>query len=102
VTDRQDWGRASDRRRPTSNHHRFQIEPCGPFRLDLTAWALRRTARNALYRWDAATYTRVMSLHDAPVALSVMQVAEPDEPRLSVLLAGRQIDTPAGRWRAAP
>jgi hypothetical protein len=32
-------GRGSDRRYPTSNHHRFQIEPCGPVRLDLTAWA---------------------------------------------------------------
>jgi DNA-3-methyladenine glycosylase II len=80
---------------PTSNDCRFQIEPYGPFRLDLTAWALRRHARNAVDRWDAATYTRVMSLDDGPVALSVTQAAEPAEPRLSVLLAGRPIDTPA-------
>jgi hypothetical protein len=44
----------------TSNHRRLQIEPYGPFRLDLRAWALRRHARNAVDRWDAATYTRVM------------------------------------------
>jgi DNA-3-methyladenine glycosylase II len=79
----------------TSNRHRFQIEPWGPFRLDLTAWALRRHARNAVDRWDAATYTRVISLDDGPVALWVTQVAGPDAPRLSVLLAGRPIDTPA-------
>ena len=80
---------------PTSNHRRLRIDPHGPFRLDLTAWALRRHARNAVDRWDAATYTRVMSLDDGPVALSVTQAPEPAEPRLSVLLAGRPIDTPA-------
>ena len=80
---------------PTSNHRRLQIDPYGPFRLDLTAWALRRHARNAVDRWNAATYARVMSLDDGPVALSVTQAAEPAEPRLSVLLAGRPIDTPA-------
>jgi DNA-3-methyladenine glycosylase II len=80
---------------PTSNHRRFQIEPYGPFRLDLTAWALRRHARNAVDRWDAPTYARVVSLDGGPVALSVTQVARPDAPRLSVLLAGRPIDTPA-------
>ena len=37
---------------PTSNHRQFQIEPSGPFRLDLTAWALRRHARNAVDRWE--------------------------------------------------
>src|SRR5215218_2852552 len=79
----------------TLKSHQLQIEPDGPFRLDLTAWALRRHARNAVDRWDAGTYTRVMSLHDGPVALSVTQAAEPAEPRLSVLLAGRPIDTPA-------
>ena len=80
---------------PTSDRHRFEIEPCGPFRLDLTAWALRRNARNAVDRWDAATYARVVSLHDGPAALSVTQIAGPDAPRLSVLLASGSIDTPA-------
>jgi DNA-3-methyladenine glycosylase II len=80
--------------RPASRD-RFEIEPWGPFRLDLTAWALRRHARNAVDRWDAATYARVVSLDDGPVALSVTQVAGPDAPRLSVLLAGRPIDPPA-------
>ena len=73
----------------------MQIEPCGPFRLDLTAWALRRNARNAVDRWDAATYARVVSLHDGPAALSVTQIAGPDAPRLSVLLASGSIDTSA-------
>jgi DNA-3-methyladenine glycosylase II len=70
----------------------IQIEPSGPFRLDLTAWALRRDARNAVDRWGAATYERVVSLDGEPIALSVTQVVEPDAPLLSAVLAGRRID----------
>jgi len=75
--------------------HRLQIEPREPFRLDLTAWALRRDARNAVDRWDAGTYERVVSLDGGPVALSLTQVAGPDAPCLSALLAGGPIDRAA-------
>lgn len=75
--------------------HQLEIEPRGPFRLDLTAWALRRRSHNAVDRWDAGTYERVVSLDGAPVALSVTQVAGPDAPRLSIVLAGGRIDQPA-------
>jgi hypothetical protein len=87
-------------RRPSCNatrivkSHELQIEPSGPFRLDLTAWALRRNARNSVDRWSTSTYERVLSLAGRPVALAVTQVAGPDTPRLSVVLAGRQIDQP--------
>jgi DNA-3-methyladenine glycosylase II len=77
---------------PAVEGHRLEIEPRGPFRLDLTAWALRRRSHNAVDRWDSATYERVVSLAGGPVALPVTQVAGPDAPRLSVLLAGRRID----------
>jgi DNA-3-methyladenine glycosylase II len=76
----------------TIERHQLEIEPRGPFRLDLTAWALRRHSHNAVDRWDSATYERVVSLASGPVALSVTQVAGPEAPRLSVLLAGRRID----------
>jgi hypothetical protein len=49
--------------------HEFQIEASGPFRLDLTAWALRRNARNTVDRWGTATYERVLSLAGGPVAM---------------------------------
>src|SRR5512132_1340179 len=71
------------------------MEPRGPFRLDLTAWALRRHARNAVDRWDTATYKRVVSLEGGPAVLSVTQLAGPDAPRLSVGLTGKSIDQPA-------
>jgi DNA-3-methyladenine glycosylase II len=68
------------------------IEPRAPFRLDLTAWALRRRSHNALDRWDASTYQRVVSIDGGPVALSVTQDGAPGAPRLSVRLAGSPID----------
>jgi DNA-3-methyladenine glycosylase II len=79
------------------------IEPCAPFRLDLTAWALRRRSHNAVDRWDAtATYRRVLSFDGGPVALSVAQDGAPDAPRLSVIRAGGAVDARAeGRSRRA-
>jgi DNA-3-methyladenine glycosylase II len=70
----------------------LQIETGTPFRLDLTAWALRRRAHNTVDRWDASTYRRVVSVDGGPVALSVDQDGAPDVPRLTVLLTGRPID----------
>ena len=68
------------------------IEPCAPFRLDLTVWALRRRAHNAVDRWDATgTYRRVVSFADGPRALAVTQDGGPGAPRLSVML-GEDVD----------
>ena len=72
--------------------HELLIEPVAPFRLDLTAWALRRRPHNALDRWDGSTYQRVVSIGGGQVALSVRQGGAPDAPRLSVRLAGRLIE----------
>ena len=38
----------------------FLAEPHAPFRLDLTAWALRRRAHNTIDRFDAGTYRRAL------------------------------------------
>jgi DNA-3-methyladenine glycosylase II len=75
-----------------SQSRQFEIEPSAPFRLDLTAWALRRRSHNAVDRWNASTYQRVVSIEGGPVALSVTQDDGFDAPRLSVLLEGRPID----------
>jgi DNA-3-methyladenine glycosylase II len=79
----------------TSRDRQLQIGPRGPFRLDLTAWALRRRPHNAVDRWDTGAYERVASLDGAPVALSVTQATGPDAPRLSVVLAGGRVDQSA-------
>jgi DNA-3-methyladenine glycosylase II len=79
---------------PTLRYPQLQIEPRGPFRLDLTAWALRRRTHNVVDRWHTQTYERVLSLKREPVALSVTQTAGPDAPRLSVVLSGSPINQP--------
>ena len=71
----------------------LEIVPGAPFRLDLTAWALRRRPHNAIDRWDGFAYQRVLDIDGGPVALSVTQAGGPAAPRLSVMLAGRPIDT---------
>jgi DNA-3-methyladenine glycosylase II len=73
----------------------LETEPFAPFRLDLTAWALRRRPHNAIDRWDESTYRRVVAIKDGPVALSVTQDGTKETPRLSALLAGRPIDEPS-------
>ena len=80
---------------PRPSNPSFEIEPEPPFRLDLTAWALRRRAHNLIDRWEASTYTRVLSVDRGPVVLAVTQEGAPDVPRLSVVLAGRSIDRSA-------
>jgi DNA-3-methyladenine glycosylase II len=74
--------------------HLIRLDPRAPFRLDLTAWALRRRSHNSVDRWDAGIYERVVCLDGGPLALSVTQAAGRDAPRLSVVLTGRPVDRP--------
>jgi hypothetical protein len=68
------------------------IELDEPFRLDLTVWALRRRAHNAIDRWDASTYQRTLSLAGGVMALSVTQDGASDPPGLLVSFAGMPAD----------
>jgi DNA-3-methyladenine glycosylase II len=67
----------------------LQIEPLAPFRLDLTAWALRRRPHNAIDRWAESTYRRALLIDNGPVGLSVIQDETPEPPRLWVRLGTR-------------
>jgi DNA-3-methyladenine glycosylase II len=66
----------------------FSIAPVAPFRLDLTAWALRRRRQNVIDRWDGTTYRRVLPFGDMPIEAAVMQSGPCDAPRLQVTLRG--------------
>ncbi len=66
----------------------FGMRPVPPFRLDLTAWALRRRARNLVDRWDGATYRRVLVIGEAPVEIAVTQTSSIDHPRLEITVTG--------------
>jgi len=60
------------------------LRPVPPFRLDLTVWALRRRARNAIDRWDGITYRRVVVLGRRPTELAVRQEGPRATPRVIV------------------
>jgi DNA-3-methyladenine glycosylase II len=73
--------------------YRLETEPRAPFRLDLTAWALRRRPHNEIDRWDGSTYRRMVPIGDnEAVELSVTQEGALEAPRLSILVAGKPID----------
>jgi DNA-3-methyladenine glycosylase II len=69
----------------------FTLEPVPPFRLDLTAWALRRRPHNAIDRWDGETYRRALRLSEGVAEIDVRQVGPCDAPRLEVVVAAEQI-----------
>jgi DNA-3-methyladenine glycosylase II len=69
----------------------FSLEPKPPFRLDLTAWAMRRRPSNAVDRWDGETYRRVLMLNGKPCEVAVTQIAAPNSPRLQVAITGARL-----------
>lgn len=62
-----------------------------PFRLDLTAWAIRRRPENKIDVWDGTTYSRVLAIYGQPVMVSVTQSPSPSS-RLNVIVAGLALD----------
>jgi DNA-3-methyladenine glycosylase II len=64
----------------------FTLAPVPPFRLDLTAWALRRRPTNLVDRWDGVAYRRSVKLDGTVAEVEVRQVRPPDVARLDVLV----------------
>ena len=67
----------------------FSLRPLAPFRLDLTAWALRRRPGNSIDRWDGETYRRVLAIADKPILVAVIQQGA----TLRVSVAGEDISS---------
>ena len=74
------------------SHITFSLDPTPPFRLDLTAWALRRRPQNEVDFWDGETYRRVLVIRRKPVLVSVTQTGGVDRPRLQVTAIGSHGD----------
>src|SRR5579875_1732601 len=70
---------------------RIAIKPRAPFRLDLTAWALRRRPHNAIDRFSAGVYRRALAFDGAILAVSVRQVGPPRDPMLEVEIGGHRV-----------
>lgn len=69
----------------------FSIEPIPPFRLDLTAWALRRRPENAIDRWDGSIYRRVLMVDGQAMEVAVRQSGGPDAPLLEVDVTAQRL-----------
>lgn len=70
----------------------FSINPMPPFRLDLSAWALRRRHGNAVDLWDGTSYRRALAFIDGPAEISVTQASGPESPQLTVVVVGGRSD----------
>ncbi len=51
----------------------FSIDPAPPFRLDLTAWTVRRRLHNAVDHWEGDTYWRVLVIRNQALRVAVRQ-----------------------------
>jgi DNA-3-methyladenine glycosylase II len=69
----------------------FELQPRPPFRLDLTAWALRRREQNAIDTWDGLSYRRALLVGGEPLEMAVTLVGEASTPRLKVMLSGPRV-----------
>lgn len=70
----------------------FELTPIAPFRLDFTAWALRRRPENEVDRWDGATYRRVIPIHGQATELGLRQTGSSESPRLEVKATARRFN----------
>lgn len=68
----------------------LELAVAAPFHLDLTVWALRRRAHNAVDAWDGATYRRVAELGGHPVLLEVHESERRRSPVLAVAVRRRR------------
>ena len=73
------------------NRIHFTMKPTPPFRLDLTAWALRRRPMNSIDRIADGVYRRVLVFGETAVDMSVVQRGSAERPELEVVGIGRDI-----------
>lgn len=73
------------------NQISFQLRPLAPFRLDYTAWVLKRRPDNIWDRWDGETYQRVLVQRGKPVEVAVIQRGPVQKPVLQVTARGSQL-----------
>jgi DNA-3-methyladenine glycosylase II len=71
----------------------FTLKPIVPFRLDLTAWALRRRLNNIVDRWDDESWRRVLVFGGTPVETTVTQTFDKGNIFLKVNLAALRLDS---------
>ncbi len=66
----------------------FSLRARAPFRLDHTVWALRRRPHNAVDRFDAGVWRRVLAIDGKPAALAVRQLRAGARPEIEITATG--------------
>jgi hypothetical protein len=79
----------------------FELRAVPPFRLDLTAWVLRRQPHNTVDRWDGTSWRRVLVIDDDPLEAAVTQIGTSEQPRLHVTLSGCRISEHAKQYASS-
>ena len=77
-------------------HFTFHLKPLPPFRLDLTAWLLRRAANNKLDQWDGVFYQRAVIWDKIPLNITERQISDEDNPDLEITIT-ESILTPSSQ-----
>ena len=70
----------------------FSLAAVPPYRLDLTAWALRRRGDNAIDSWDGRGYRRVLELGGRPSRGRRQPRQRPPLPQIAVQLTGVELN----------
>ncbi len=73
------------------NQISFQLRPLAPFRLDFTAWVLKRRIDNLWDRWDGQTYRRVLVLQGKAVEVTLRQEGSPEKLILQATANGARL-----------
>ncbi|WP_421119626.1 DNA-3-methyladenine glycosylase family protein [Aquihabitans daechungensis] len=68
--------------------HVFELEPAEPYRLDLTAWVLRRRPQNRIDQWNGA-YRRALMIDGRALSIEVAQRPGTPSLQVSVLTPGQ-------------
>ena len=67
------------------------LKPIAPFRLDLTAWVLRRRKHNIIDRWDDGIYRRILTIDHNRVGIAIRQSGSLSKPTLRIKLSGQAL-----------
>lgn len=68
----------------------FLLPAVFPFRLDLTAWALRRRKNNLIDQWQDHQYTRILNINNTPIKTSLFQKNPSCNPECSISFSKNQ------------
>jgi DNA-3-methyladenine glycosylase II len=74
------------------NEHQFTLRVAASFRLDFTAWALRRRESNFVDQWTDGHYARLFVIHDRAVWVAIAQPKGAEQELVVTVRSDQRID----------